>query len=98
MQRKHSALTSAVVVGVIWAGVVVVFHAAFDIATTTPTTTTLIPTVTVAVITIAGLAVIPSLARSRRSDRVHLAPAQSWPGGAADTICCSPPAARTMRA
>jgi uncharacterized protein len=41
--------------------VVAVFHAVFDIATTTPTTTTLIPTMTGAVITVAGLATIPYL-------------------------------------
>jgi uncharacterized protein len=44
--------------------VVAVFHAVFDIATTTPTTTALIPTVMGAVITIAALAVIPSLWRA----------------------------------
>jgi membrane protease YdiL (CAAX protease family) len=38
-----------------------VFHAVFDIATTTPTTTTLIPTVMGAAITVASLAVIPAL-------------------------------------
>lgn len=48
--------------------VVAVFHAAFDIATTTPTTTTLIPTLTGAVITIVGLAVIPSLAKTHPTD------------------------------
>jgi len=45
--------------------VVALFHAAFDIATTTPTTTKLIPTVTGAAITILGLATIPYLARTR---------------------------------
>jgi membrane protease YdiL (CAAX protease family) len=44
--------------------VVALFHAVFDIATTTPTTTTLIPMLMGAVITVAGLAVIPSLARA----------------------------------
>jgi uncharacterized protein len=44
--------------------VVTVFHAVFDIATTTPTTTALIPTVMGAVITVAALAVIPSLWRA----------------------------------
>ena len=38
--------------------------AVFDIVTTTPTTTTLIPTLMGAVITLAWLAVIPSLARA----------------------------------
>jgi CAAX protease family protein len=47
--------------------VVALFHAVFDIATTTPTTTTLIPMLTGAVITMAGLAVIPSLARAVRA-------------------------------
>jgi uncharacterized protein len=41
--------------------VVAVFHAVFDIATTTPTTTTLIPTMTGAAVTIAGLATIAYL-------------------------------------
>jgi len=108
LQRRRSALSAAMVVGVIWAFwhlplfgitatyrampaigfvgflfsmltaalvlawlylvsgrsilVVAVFHAVFDIATTTPTTTTLIPTLMGAVTTLAGLAVIPALA------------------------------------
>jgi hypothetical protein len=41
--------------------------ALFHVATTTPTTTTLIPTLTGAVITIVGLATIPYLARTRAS-------------------------------
>ena len=45
--------------------VVALFHAVFDIATTTPTTTALIPTLTGAAITLAGLAAIPYLARTR---------------------------------
>ncbi|SEN86612.1 CAAX protease self-immunity [Cryobacterium luteum] len=45
--------------------VVAVFHAVFDIATTTPATTTLIPTLMGAGITIVGLLVIPSLLKSR---------------------------------
>jgi membrane protease YdiL (CAAX protease family) len=48
--------------------VVAVFHASFDIATTTPTTTALIPSLMGAVITLASLAVIPSLARTRRAE------------------------------
>ncbi len=44
--------------------VAAVFHAVFDIATTTPTTTALIPTVMGAAITVAALAVIPSLWRA----------------------------------
>jgi membrane protease YdiL (CAAX protease family) len=48
--------------------VVALFHAVFDIATTTPTTTKLIPTLTGAVITILGLATIPYLARTRVSE------------------------------
>ncbi|TFD52215.1 CPBP family intramembrane metalloprotease [Cryobacterium frigoriphilum] len=48
--------------------VVAVFHTVFDIATTTPTTTPLIPTLMGAVITIAGLAVIPSLLKERRRE------------------------------
>jgi membrane protease YdiL (CAAX protease family) len=51
--------------------VVAVFHAVFDIATTTPTTTVLIPTVMGAVVTLTGLAVIPSLSRRQRSP-LHL--------------------------
>lgn len=49
--RRHSALHAALVVSVIW-------------ATTTPTTTALIPTVMGAAITVAALAVIPSLWRA----------------------------------
>ena len=45
--------------------VVAVFHAVFDITTTTPTTTTLIPLLTGAVITVVGLATIPYLIRAR---------------------------------
>ena len=48
--------------------VVAVFHASFDIATTTPTTTTLIPTLMGALITVVGLATIPGLAKSGRTD------------------------------
>lgn len=44
-------------------------HAAFDIATTTPTTTKLVPTLMGGLITLVGLAVIPSLARTRRTAR-----------------------------
>ena len=51
--------------------VVAVFHAVFDIATTTPTTTVLILTVMGAVVTLTGLAVIPSLSRRQRSP-LHL--------------------------
>jgi uncharacterized protein len=110
LQRRHSALTAAVLVSLVWAGwhlplfgitatyrsmpaigflgfyfslltasfvlawlylrsrgsilVVAVFHATFDIATTTPTTTTVVPILMGAVITVAGLAVIPSLAKT----------------------------------
>jgi hypothetical protein len=69
-----SLLTSALVLAWLYLRsrrsilVVAVFHAAYDIATTTPTTTTLIPTVMGVAITVAGLAVIPSLARTRRTD------------------------------
>ncbi|MFC5928798.1 CPBP family intramembrane metalloprotease [Cryobacterium melibiosiphilum] len=112
LQRRHSALVTALIVSAMWAAwhlplfgitptyrampaagfigfavsilvaslvfawlylkssgsivVVAVFHAVFDIATTTPTSTPLIPTLMGAVITIAGLAVIPSLLKSRR--------------------------------
>lgn len=111
LQRRHTALTAAVLVSVVWAGwhlplfgitpsyramptigfagfylsllvgalvlawlyhvsrgsilVVAVFHAVFDIATTTPTSTTLIPTLMGVAVTIAGLATIPYLARRR---------------------------------
>jgi len=41
--------------------VVAVFHAVFDIATTTPTDTTLIPILMGAAISLAGLAAIPAL-------------------------------------
>ena len=47
--------------------VVAVFHAPFDIATTTPTTTKLIPMLRGGLITLVSLAVIPSLARTRRA-------------------------------
>ncbi|MEP7332100.1 MAG: type II CAAX endopeptidase family protein [Terracoccus sp.] len=43
--------------------VVAIFHAVFDIATTTPTATTSIPTLMGAAVTIAGLATIPRLTR-----------------------------------
>lgn len=49
--------------------VVAVFHAVFDIATNTPTTTTLIPTLMGAAITIAGLATISYLRRVRFDQR-----------------------------
>ena len=114
LERRHSALSAAIIVSGIWAAwhlplfgitttyrampavgflgfffsmltgafllawlylrsrgrilVVAVFHAAFDIATTTPTMTKLIPTLMGAVITLAGLAVIPSLAMTRRTE------------------------------
>lgn len=54
--------------------VVAAFHAAFDIVTTTPTTTTLVPTLTGAVITVLALAVVPALARTRRPDHQHCDP------------------------
>ena len=41
--------------------VVAVFHAAFDIAATTPTDTTLIPILMGAAVSLAGLATIPAL-------------------------------------
>jgi membrane protease YdiL (CAAX protease family) len=47
--------------------VVALFHAVFDIATTTPTDTALIPTLTGAAITVLGLATIPYLANIRAS-------------------------------
>ena len=120
LQRRHSALSAAVIVSAIWAAwhlplfgitatyrampaigflgfyfsllvgsfvlawlylrsrasilVVAVFHAAFDIATTTPTTTTLIPAIMGVVITLAGLALIPSLAKTRPTDLPEPAP------------------------
>ena len=40
---------------------VAVFHAVFDIATTTPTDTTLIPILMGAAVSLAGLAAIPAL-------------------------------------
>jgi membrane protease YdiL (CAAX protease family) len=52
--------------------VVAAFHAAFDIATTTPTTTILVPTLMGAVITVLALAVIPDLARTRRTDHPQI--------------------------
>lgn len=45
--------------------VVAVFHAVFDIATNTQTTTQLIPTLVGAAVTVAGLATIPYLAGTR---------------------------------
>ncbi len=114
LQRRHSALTAAVAVSVVWALwhlplfgitptyrampavgfvgfylsllvgalilawlfiasrgsilVVAVFHAVFDIATNTPSSTDLIPTLMGAVVTIVGLATVPYLARVRASD------------------------------
>jgi membrane protease YdiL (CAAX protease family) len=47
--------------------VVAAFHASFDIATTTPTTTKILPMLMGGLITLVGLAVIPSLARTRRT-------------------------------
>ncbi|MEP7025366.1 MAG: CPBP family intramembrane glutamic endopeptidase [Actinomycetota bacterium] len=44
--------------------VVAVFHAVFDIATNTPTTTTLLPALMGAAVTVAGLATIGYLARA----------------------------------
>jgi hypothetical protein len=46
---------------------VAVFHAGYDIATNTPTNTTLIPILMGAAITVAGLATIPALAKARPS-------------------------------
>ena len=43
--------------------VVAAFHSAFDIATTTPTSTTLLPTLMGVAVTVAGIAVIPELHR-----------------------------------
>jgi membrane protease YdiL (CAAX protease family) len=51
--------------------VVAAFHAAFDIATTTPTTTKLLPMLMGGLITLVGLAVIPSLAKTRRTQLVE---------------------------
>ena len=48
--------------------VVAVFHAVFDIATNTPTSTQLVPTLMGAAVTIAGLATVPYLARTRATD------------------------------
>jgi uncharacterized protein len=45
--------------------VVAVFHAGYDIATNTPTSTTLIPVLMGAAITVAGLATIPALRKAR---------------------------------
>jgi uncharacterized protein len=45
--------------------VLVVFHAGYDIATNTPTSTTLIPILMGAAITVAGLATIPALRKAR---------------------------------
>lgn len=117
LQRRHSALTAALLVSVVWAAwhlplfgitptyrampaigflgfffslvtgalvlawlylrshgsilVVAVFHATFDIATTTPSSTTLIPMVMGAVITVVGLAVIPSLVKAAAPNSGH---------------------------
>jgi uncharacterized protein len=121
LARRHSALSAAIIVSVIWAAwhlplfgitatyrampaigllgfffsmltasflltwlylrsrgsilVVAVFHAAFDIATTTPTTTKLIPMVMGGLITLVGLTVIPRLARTRRAETTETAEA-----------------------
>jgi len=53
--------------------VVAAFHASFDIATTTPTTTKLLPMLMGGLITLVGLAVIPSLAKARRTEPVESA-------------------------
>jgi hypothetical protein len=45
--------------------VVAVFHSVFGIATTTPTDTTLLPTLMGAAVTVAGIVVIPRLRRRR---------------------------------
>jgi hypothetical protein len=49
--------------------VVAVFHAVFDIATTTPTTSSWLPILMGAAVTIAGLATIPYLLRARAPAR-----------------------------
>lgn len=56
---------------------VAAFHAVFDIATTTPTTTTLIPTLMGAAVTVAGLATIPYLARVGHTASTAARPASS---------------------
>lgn len=53
--------------------VVAAFHASFDIATITPSTTRLLPMLMGALITLVGLAVIPSLAKARRTEPAEAA-------------------------
>ena len=53
--------------------VVAVFHAGYDIATNTPTSTPLIPTLMGAAITVAGLITIPALAKTRPASQHHRA-------------------------
>lgn len=123
LQRRHSALTAALLVSVVWTVwhlplfgitptyrampaigflgfffslvtgalvlawlylrsngsilVVAVFHATFDIATTTPSSRTLIPVTMGAVITVVGLAVIPSLARAAAPSSRDYGPRES---------------------
>lgn len=60
--------------------VVAVFHAVFDIATTTPTDSSLIPTLMGAAVTVAGLATVPYLIRVRPPSR-RPAPADPPPTG-----------------
>ena len=62
--------------------VVAVFHASFDVATTTPTTTTLIPTLMGALITVIGLATIPTLAKAGRTNLPKPAPGDTPPSSA----------------
>jgi membrane protease YdiL (CAAX protease family)/menaquinone-dependent protoporphyrinogen IX oxidase len=59
--------------------VLAVFHATYDITTNTPTTTTLIPTLMGAAITVAGLAIIPALATVRPAHRGPSAPGGETP-------------------
>jgi len=69
--------------------VLAVFHAGYDIATNTPTNTTLIPILMGAAITVAGLATIPALAKARpwthhRTTQVGQTPVPVSPAPAGD--------------
>ena len=59
--------------------VLAVFHAGYDIATNTPTNTTLIPILMGAAITVAGLATIPALAKARPSTHHRTTQASQTP-------------------
>jgi CAAX protease family protein len=64
--------------------VVAVFHAVFDIATTTPSDTTLIPILMGAAISLAGLAAIPALRTMQPSPAIGAGAAPGRPPATAE--------------